>query len=192
MGATLHLTDPLAGYDEALREARRRHAAAPEAYYFSDQYANDDNWRAHYDTTGAEILHQAGDDLIAFVGGVGTGGTLTGVGRRLKAHDPSLHVGCVIPETFPGIEGLKPLGDPDDIVPAILDETLIDSRHPMTIEDAFDVCRRLALRGLFVGQSSGAYILGALRTAQALGRPGKVVTILNDIGERYLSTGLWD
>ena len=62
----------------------------------------------------------------------------------------------------------------------------------MTIEDAFDVCRRLALRGLFVGQSSGAYILGALRTAQALGRPGKVVTILNDIGERYLSTGLWD
>ena len=129
---------------------------------------------------------------MAFVGGVGTGGTITGIGRRLKEHDPNIHVACVIPDTFPGIEGLKPLGDPDDIVPAILDESLLDSRHDVTIYEAFDVCAALARRGLFVGQSSGAYVLGALRTALALNRPGRVVTVLNDVGERYFSTGLWD
>jgi cysteine synthase B len=194
-GAIIHFTDPIAGYDEALREVRRMYEArggGPKRYFFSDQYGNDGNWRAHHDTTGVEILEQAGPDLIGFVAGVGTGGTITGVGRRLKGHDPSIHVGCIIPDSFPGVEGLKPLGDPEDIVPAILDQSLIDSRHDLTIYDAFEVCGALAKRGLFVGQSSGAYILGAVRVAQALGKPGKVVTVLNDIGERYFSTGLWD
>ncbi len=196
-GAKIHFTDPIAGYDEALRHVRRMYedpkSGGPGRYFFSDQYTNDGNWRAHHDTTAVEILEQAGpSDISAFVAGVGTGGTITGVGRRLKAHDPNIHIGCIIPDSFPGVEGLKPLGDPEDIVPALLDQTVIDSRHDLTIYDAFEICGALAKRGLFVGQSSGAYLLGALRTAQALDRPGKVVTVLNDIGERYFSTGLWD
>ncbi|MEK7715109.1 MAG: pyridoxal-phosphate dependent enzyme, partial [candidate division NC10 bacterium] len=124
-GARLVLTDALQGYDEALREVRRRYEAAPDRYFFCDQYGNADNWRAHYETTAAEILEQTGGRLTHVVLGVGTGGSVTGVGRRLKEHDPRIRLVCIVPDAFPGIEGLKPLGSPGDIVPAILDESLI-------------------------------------------------------------------
>lgn len=91
-GANVVLTDPVAGYDEALREVRRRYAAHPEKYFFSDQYSNDANWRAHYDTTAEEILAQTGGKIDWFVAGVGTGGTITGVARRLKATDHKIRV----------------------------------------------------------------------------------------------------
>ena len=122
-GAQLIYTDALKGYDEALREVHRRHDADADAqhYFFCDQYSNEDNWRAHYETTAVEILEQTGGRLTHIVAGVGTGGTVTGLGRRLKEHDPTIRLICVLPEVFPGIEGLKPLG-PQDIVPAILDE----------------------------------------------------------------------
>ena len=123
--------------------------------------------------------------------GVGTGGTLTGVGRRLKEHDPKIRLVCVIPESFPGIEGLKPLGQPEDIVPAILDESLIDERSPVSSEEAHAMCGRLARLGFFVGQSSGAYMVGVERVARRE-RHGRFVTLFNDIGERYFSTRLWD
>jgi cysteine synthase B len=137
-GAALVFTDPLEGYDAALREAHRRAAAAPERYFFSDQYGNASNWRAHYETTAAEIVEQTGGRITHFVAGVGTGGTLTGVGRRLKEHDPGIEVVCILPDAFPGIEGLKPLGQPEDIVPAILDERVIDERVPVTADEAED------------------------------------------------------
>ena len=121
-GARLVFTDAIQGYDEALREVRRRHEADPDRYFFCDQYSNADNSRAHYETTAEEILAQTGGHLTHLVVGVGTGGTLTGIGRRLKEHDPKIRLVCVIPESFPGIEGLKPLGQPENIVPAILDE----------------------------------------------------------------------
>jgi cysteine synthase B len=161
-GAELVLTDPVEGYDFALREARRLADAYPDRYWHCDQYGNEDNWRAHYEGTGAEILaqvrEQAGGVPDAFVAGVGTGGTLTGVGRRLRESRPDLHVAAVIPESFPGIEGLKPLGQPDDIVPSILDQSLIDERITVTSEQAAAICRELARSGLFVGPSSGAYV----------------------------------
>ena len=137
-GAQLIYTDALKGYDEALREVHRRHDADADAqhYFFCDQYSNEDNWRAHYETTAVEILEQTGGRLTHIVAGVGTGGTVTGLGRRLKEHDPTIRLICVLPEVFPGIEGLKPLG-PQDIVPAILDETVIDERIPVTSEDAY-------------------------------------------------------
>jgi cysteine synthase B len=190
-GARIVYTDPLKGYDEALREVHRRWAADPERYFFCDQYRNPDNWRAHYETTGVEILEQTGGRITHFVAGVGTGGTLTGVGRRLKEHDPRIRVVCVLPEPFPGIEGLKPLGGPEDIVPAILDQTLIDERVPVTAEEAYGMCQRLARAGFFVGQSSGAYLVAVERVARRE-RRGRFVTLFNDLGERYFSTGLWD
>ncbi|MBI4255472.1 MAG: PLP-dependent cysteine synthase family protein [Candidatus Rokubacteria bacterium] len=190
-GARLVLTDALQGYDEALREVRRRWQADPDRYFFCDQYSNPDNWRAHYETTAAEILEQTGGRLTHLVLGVGTGGTVTGVGRRLKEHDPRIRLVCVVPDVFPGIEGLKPLGSPGDIVPEILDERLIDERVPVTSDEAYAMCMRLARAGFFVGQSSGAYLVGVERVARREGR-GRFVTLFNDLGERYFSTGLWD
>ena len=190
-GAELIFTDALLGYDEALREVRRRWESEPERYFFCDQYSNGDNWRAHYETTAEEILQQTGGKLTHVVVGVGTGGTLTGLGRRLKEHDPSIRLICVIPEAFPGVEGLKPLGRAEDIVPAILDEKIIDERVPVTVDEAYQMCVRLAAAGFFVGQSSGAYMAGVLRVAQRV-RRGRFVTLFNDLGERYFSTRLWD
>jgi cysteine synthase B len=193
-GAELVLTDPIEGYDHALREVKRIAAAQPELYWHCDQYANEDNWRAHYETTGAEILAgveaRTGRGPAAFVAGVGTGGTITGVARRLREADPGVHVTCIIPELFPGIEGLKPLGEPGDIVPKILDPTVIDRRRPTTLEQGLARCRQLAGRGIFVGPSSGAYLDAALELARG-GEYATVVTVLNDTGERYGSTGMW-
>jgi S-sulfo-L-cysteine synthase (O-acetyl-L-serine-dependent) len=138
-----------------------------------------------------EILEQTAGRVTHVVLGVGTGGTVTGVGRRLKEHDPSIRLICVVPEIFPGIEGLKPLGHPGDIVPAILDESLIDERIPVTGDEAHAMCQRLARAGFFVGQSSGAYLVGVERVARRE-RRGRFVTLFNDLGERYFSTRLWD
>ena len=193
-GAQLLITDPLEGYDFALREAQRLAREQPDRYWHCDQYGNPANWRAHHDGTGAEILAQmlsaTGAPPDAFVAGVGTGGTLTGVGRALRGARPDLHIAAVIPETFPGIEGLKPLGHPGDIVPAILDPSLIDERIPVTLDEAVGLCAELAGEGLFVGPSSGAFVHGALRLA-ASGRFRSIVTVLSDTGERYVTTGMW-
>ena len=194
-GAELILTDPMEGYDFAIRHVQELAREHPDRYWYADQYSNDNNWLAHYETTGVEILEQVrertGGGPDAFVCGVGTGGTLTGVGRRLREEHPDIHITAIIPETFPGIEGLKPLGEPGDIVPEILDESLIDERVPLASEDALRVCRRLARAGLFVGPSSGAYVHAAAELARS-GRHRTVVTLLSDGGERYLSTGMWD
>lgn len=190
-GARLVFTDAMLGYDEALREVRRRYEANPHRYFFCDQYSNEDNWRAHYETTAAEILEQTAGRITHVVAGVGTGGTVTGLGRRLKEHDPKIRLVCVIPDVFPGIEGLKPLGHPEDIVPAILDERVIDEQVQVTADEAYAMCGRLARAGFFVGQSSGAYLVGVERVARRE-RHGRFVTLFNDLGERYFSTRLWD
>ena len=190
-GATIIHTDALLGYDEALREVDRRYEAQPDRYFFNSQYDNENNWLAHYETTGVEIWNQTGGKVTHFVAGVGTGGTVTGVGRRLKNYNPDIQVCSISPEVFPGIEGLKPLGDPENIVPAILDESVIDSRIPTTIENAYEMCSRLAQQGWFVGQSSGGYLYGAYKVAQQI-QEGVIVTVFNDLGERYFSTRLWD
>ena len=193
-GAQIILTDPLEGYDFALREAQRLASEHPERYWYANQYANENNWRAHYETTGVEIHDQvraaSGAAPDAFVAGVGTGGTLTGVGRRLKQANPEIHIVTIVPERFPGIEGLKPLGLPEDIVPEILDETIIDERIDVTLDDGLDMASALARQGLFVGPSSGAYVHAALEVASTH-RFHSVVTVLNDTGERYTSTGMW-
>lgn len=193
-GAELILTDPLDGYDATIARARELAARHPDRYWYADQYGNPENWRAHYAETGGEILaqHEAlhGGPPDAFVTGIGTGGTLTGVGRRLRESRPDVRIAAVIPERFPGIEGLKPLGAPGDHVPEILDEALIDERIDVTSEEAAARCVELARLGWFVGPSSGANVHAALELA-ARGAARHIVTVLPDTGERYLSTGLW-
>ncbi len=189
-GAKLTFTDPVDGYDEALRTAHRLVEENPDAYFFSDQYANDQNWKSHYYTTAAEILEQTDRRITHFVGGVGTGGTITGVGRRLKEEIPGVQITLVQPEAFPGIEGLKPLEDPGDIIPEIYDASVVDHKVGVSIENAYDECQFLARIGLFVGQSSGAYLYGVRQLLREIEK-GVVVTVFSDFGERYFSTGLW-
>jgi cysteine synthase B len=184
-------TNALKGYDEALREVKRVAEAEPERYFFADQYSNVSNWHAHYDGTAVEILEQTHGELTHFVGGIGTGGSITGIGKRLKEHNPDIRIVAIIPEEFPGVEGLKPLGTPDAIVPEILDQSIIDQRIDVTVEDAYAMCWRLASAGFFVGQSSGAYMQGVYRVAQTIDA-GRIVTLFNDLGERYSSTHLWE
>ncbi|MFQ5934246.1 MAG: PLP-dependent cysteine synthase family protein, partial [Dehalococcoidia bacterium] len=188
-GANIVFTDPLLGYDESLREVKRRYQQNPDKYFFCDQYKNRYNWLAHYDTTAEEILRQA-SDITHFVAGVGTGGTITGVGRRLKEVDPNIQVVCVIPADWRGIEGLKPLGE-EDIIPEIFDEDVVDEKIEVDVDAAHDMSKLLASKGIFVGQSSGAYLQGACEVAKRE-RKGRIVTIFNDLGERYFSTSMWD
>ena len=190
-GATLIQTDPMEGYDEALREGHRIAEHEPNRFFHCDQYANENNWLAHYHETAAEILVQTDGKLTHFVSGIGTGGTITGVGRRLKKDLPGVEIVQIVPEDFPGIEGLKPLEQPTDIIPKILDSSVVDHKVRVSSMDAARQCALLAQYGLFAGQSSGAYLQGVYDTAKRI-RKGVIVTLLNDIGERYMSTGLWE
>ncbi len=194
-GAEVILTDPIEGYDFAVREAERLAAEDPDLYWYANQYANADNWEAHYETTGVEIVAQVTAATTtapaAFVGGVGTGGTITGVARRLREVRPEVHVACIVPERFPGIEGLKPLGAPDDMRPPIFDESLVDEFLAVSSEQALEATRLLARHGVFAGPSSGGYLHAALQLA-GRGTYESIVTMVNDTGERYASTGMWE
>ena len=188
-GAEIIATDPMLGYDETLYEVKRRYESDPDRYFWCDQYSNMNNPQAHYDTTAEEILSQV-PQITHFVAGVGTGGTISGVGRRLKEHDSGIHIVGINPPEWPGVEGLKPLGE-GHIIPNTFDQSVVDEMLPIDVDEARNVSLELSAKGLFAGQSSGAYMLGALETAKKAGS-GTVVTIFNDIGERYFSTGMWD
>ncbi len=189
-GASLIITDPSEGYDEALREVHRRYDENPEKYFFVDQYKNDNNWKAHYHGTANEIIQQSGGDITHFISGVGTGGSITGIGRRLKEYNPDIKIVMVDAEPFPGIEGLKPLDEPDSIIPEIFDSTLVDDKIYVRAEDAKSATEKLAKSGFFLGQSSGAYLFVCGEVAKNVSE-AKIVTLLPDIGERYFSSGLW-
>lgn len=194
-GAKITHTSAQDGYDEAIRHVRRLVAANPDKYFYCDQYSNDGNWRAHFDTTANEIWQQTQGRVTHFAFGVGTGGTITGVGRRLRELNPNVQIELLIPEAFPGVEGLKPLGSPGDHVPEIYDTTLPSRTWDVDEDKAWKVSQQLAKAGLFAGQSSGVCVANALRVAKDLsqrGEKGVVVTMLCDIGERYFSTRLWD
>ena len=190
-GAHVIYTDPLAGSDGAIREAHRRYEADPEKYFMPDQYNNPANWRAHYDTTGPEIIDQTKGRITHFVAGVGTSGTLMGTGRRLREFNPSIQIVAVLPaEDLHGIEGLKHMETA--IVPGIWNEQFPNLKLAVRTEDAYTMARRLALEeGILVGQSGGAAVYAALQLARQIS-DGVIVTILPDAGDRYFSTGLWE
>jgi S-sulfo-L-cysteine synthase (O-acetyl-L-serine-dependent) len=194
-GAELVFTSPLEGSDGAIREAQRRFAADPTRYFYPDQYNNEFNWRAHYDTTAPEIWEQTAGKLTHFVAGLGTSGTFIGTARRLRELDRSIALVSVQPDAaFHGLEGLKHMASA--IVPGIYDPLVADIDLPVSTEDAHAMTRRLAREeGLLVGISSGANLAGALRLfkgAAAAPAPATVVIIFPDGGERYLSEHFWD
>ncbi len=187
-GAELIFTDPMLGYDEALHEVRRRYEADRDKYFYCNQYGNQNNPLAHYETTAEEVLRQV-PDVTHFVAGVGTGGTITGVGRRLKEASAEIKVIGINFDEWPGVEGLKPLGQ-GHIIPDTFDESVVDRMVTIDVDEARRMSELMAANGIFAGQSSGAYLQGAYHVAREAGA-GVFVTILNDIGERYFSTGLW-
>ncbi|MBC8311556.1 MAG: PLP-dependent cysteine synthase family protein [Candidatus Marinimicrobia bacterium] len=189
-GTLITETDAIEGYDEALRHVHRLVDADPHKYFLCDQYANDNNWLSHYHGTAEEIIQQVNGSVDYFVGGVGTGGSITGIGRKLKERFPHITIVGVRPEIWPGIEGLKPLGSPEDIVPKIFDETMVDEWIEITADEAKNWANSVARKGYFVGQSSGSYLAATSKLLEKI-NSGNVVTIFNDIGERYFSSGLW-
>lgn len=179
-------TDPLEGSDGAIRRARALVAEQPDHYLYLDQYSNDANWRAHYDTTAPEIWRDTGGRVTHWVSALGTTGTFTGTSRRLKEYDPRIMCVSVQPDSpFHGLEGLKHLESA--IVPAIYDASLADADLGAPTEASITLMRRLAREeGLLVGVSAGAALWGAIEVGRQLDR-GVVVTLFPDSGERYLS-----
>src|SRR5438034_4140154 len=190
LGARPVLTDPLEGTDGAIREARRLHAAEPERYFYPDQYNNDANWRAHFDTTGAEIIEQTSGRLTHFVAGLGTSGTFVGTGRRLRQFNPAIRLISFQPDSpLHGLEGLKHMASA--IVPGIYDPSLADEDLRIDTEAAYEMVRRLAREeGLLAGISSGAALAAVLHVAKPLTR-GVVVTVFPDGAEKYLTERFW-
>lgn len=190
-GAEMIETDPLQGSDGAQLVARELAERNKEKYFYADQYNNDANWRAHYQTTGPEIWEQTKGRVTHFVAGLGTCGTFTGVGRKLKELNPSVRLISMEPDSpIHGLEGLKHL--PTSRMPGIFDPRLADETVEIATEEAQAMTRRLAREeGLFVGVSAGANVLAALTVAQKLSRDSVVVSILCDGGERYMSERFW-
>ena len=190
-GANLIFTDPLLGSDGALLEARRIYEANPDRYFKGDQYNNPSNWRAHYETTGIEILQQSKGRVTHFIAGVGTGGTLIGTGRRLKEYNPDIKIFGVQPDNgFHGIEGLKHIETA--IRPGIYEESVLDGTFFVRTEEAYWMAIRLAKEeGLLVGPSSGAALWASLKLAESVDS-GVIVTIFPDGGDRYFSTAYLD
>src|SRR6476646_2435072 len=190
-GAELVLTDPLESTDGAIREARRLQAEDAERYFYPDQYNNDANWKAHYDTTAPEIIEQTSGRLTHFVAGLGTSGTFVGPGRRLRQFNPAIKLISFQPNSpFHGLEGLKHMESA--IVPRIYDPTLADEDLRIDTERAYRMVRRLAREmGLLAGISSGAAVAAMLDVATKL-KSGVVVTIFPDGAEKYLNESFWN
>jgi cysteine synthase len=181
-GAEVILTPAEEGMNGAIEKAYQ--LGEDPRYYNPDQFSNPDNVRAHYEGTGAEILEQV-PDIDVLVAGIGTGGTIMGVGKRLKEAYPNLHIVGVEPYPKSLIQGLRNL---QDFMPPILDLSIMDRK--LNVEDgcAFNTVRILAnIEGLFVGISSGAAVHAALQVAEEMDH-GRIVVILPDRGDRYLST----
>ncbi len=190
-GAELILTDPMEGTDGAIREARRLFAADPQRYFYADQYNNDANWRAHYETTAPEIIEQTEGRITHFVAGLGTSGTFMGVGRRLREHNPDIRLISVQPDSpMHGVEGLKHMETA--IKPGIYDDRLADEDVRISTEAAYEYTRRLASEaGMLVGVSSGAALAASLALAARI-RKGVVVMVFPDSGTRYLTERFWE
>src|ERR1039458_10073558 len=214
-GANIIYTDPAEGSDGALKIARQYAERHPDLYFYADQYSNDANWRAHYETTANEIWEQTEGRITHFVAMLGTTGTFVGTTRRLKELNPKIRcislqplirkprllkelnpkIRCISlqPDSaFHGIEGAKHL--PSSIVPRIYDASLADQNLEIVTEDAHAMARRLAReQGLLVGVSAAAAVVGCLQIAGRLkiDQPATIVTILCDSGEKYLSERFW-
>ncbi len=199
-GAELIFTDPTEGTDGAQRYVKDLVDRNPKRYFYPDQYNNDANWRAHYETTAMEIWRQTDGQVTHFVAGLGTSGTFMGVSRRLKELNPAIKCYSVQPDgPLHGLEGMKHM--PTAIVPGIYDPGVADEQLEIATEDAHRMVLRLAREeGLLVGVSSGANMVAAMKVAGQLrdAEPGQhngsgaiVVTIFCDSASKYLSESFW-
>ena len=188
-GAEIELTPGKRSTDGAIIRAHQILKESPDQYFMPNQFDNENNVMAHYETTGPEIFKQTKGEVDAFVAGMGTTGTLMGVSKYFKEHKPSVKIIGVEPTEKHSIQGLKNLHE--SIVPRIFKKSALDDEITITDDEAFETTRLLAIReGLFVGMSSGAALAGALKVAQGM-KSGTVVVLLPDRGDRYLSTSLF-
>jgi cysteine synthase A len=193
LGAELILTPDAEGIIGAVNRVRQM-AAEDRRIYVPQQFENPDNPRVHYEETAHELWRQIGGDIACFVAGVGSGGTLQGVGKFLKERKPDARIVAVEPKNVsallghePGLHQIQGIGD--GFVPPILDVSLVDEVVEVTDEDAIETTRQLGRdHGLLVGISSGANVWAARQMAGKLS--GNIVTVLPDRAERYFSTAL--
>jgi len=190
-GAELIYTPATEGTDGAQRVARAMAESAPDRYWYFDQYNNEANWRAHFETTGPEIYDQTRGRITHFVACLGTTGTFVGAGRYLRGKLPGIQLVAVQPDSpFHGIEGVKHLESAK--VPGIWDPSLPDQTMTVATEDAQAAARRLARdEGYLVGTSSGAALDAALRLAERI-REGVIVMVFPDAGDKYLGDRYWE
>lgn len=187
LGAELELTPGTDKTDGAIKRARNIAEKQGDVYYMPDQFSNPANWKAHYYSTGPEIVRDTNGDADVVVAGMGTTGTLMGMSRFFKDHDYKTKVIGVEPTENHRIQGLKNMTEA--IVPPIYEENRLDGKVECSDNDAFDTVRDLALmEGIFCGISSGAALWGAMQVARDLPRGSTVVAIFPDRGDRYLST----
>lgn len=189
-GAKITLTDGKLGTDGAIKKTRELVTNFPEKYYYPDQFSNDNNILAHYETTAAEIWEQMSGKIDYFVAAIGTSGTLMGISKYLKQKNPNIKVVSAEPVKGHYIQGLKNMEEA--IVPAIYDRTKLDDIVIIETEDAYELARQVTRsEGIFCGMSSGAAMYAALEIAKKA-KSGNIVTIFPDRGEKYLSTSLFD
>jgi cysteine synthase B len=193
-GAKIEWTNPADGSDGAIRRAREMVASNPGKYYYADQYSNDENWRAHYRTTGPEIWEQTEGQVTHFVAALGTSGTFMGTTRRLKELNPQIKCISMQPDSpFNGLEGLKHMATA--IVPKIYDPNLADQNIEMATETAYEMAKYLGRNlGVLVGVSAAAATAAAMQVAEAeykAGREAVIVTILCDGADKYMSERFW-
>jgi len=188
-GAKVTLTEGKSGTDGAIRKARELVKANPEKYFMPDQFSNEYNKIAHYRTTGEEIWKQTKGKIDYFVSSLGTSGTIMGVSKVLKEHNPKIKIVCAHPVKGHYIQGLKNMEEA--IVPAIYDPSQIDITIMVETEVAYEMTRQIICQeGIFVGMSSGAAMYAAVEIAKQI-KSGTIVVILPDRGEKYLSTKLF-
>jgi cysteine synthase B len=174
--------------NDAVFMAQRMLAEEPDKYFMPYQYGNENNPRAHYETTGPEILRDL-PQVDAFVAGLGTGGSLTGVGRFLKERSPGVKIIAAVPHPGDLVQGLRDLGE--GFIPPVLDESVLDGRIVVDSLSSFAMVKELMQKeAIFAGISSGAVLRVAIKAAERLER-GNVVALLADGGWKYLSTALW-
>src|SRR3989338_1926853 len=190
-GAKITYSSPMEGSDGAIRLVRKILKEQPEKYFMPDQYNNEFNPQAHYDTTGVEIWRQTEGMVTHFVATIGTGGTVMGTGRRLKDYNKKIQVFAVEPDNaLHGLEGLKHMAS--SILPGIYKEGELDGKIPMPTEPGYEMAERLAREeGLIVGHSSGAALAAALEIAKGI-EEGVIVTIFPDHGDRYFTMLDWE
>jgi len=189
-GAEIILTDKKYGTDGAICHAKDLVEKNPDKYFFPNQFSNEYNKMAHYKATGNEIWEQTNGEIDYFVSSIGTSGTIMGVGKALKENKPSIKIVCAYPEKNHYIQGLKNMEEA--IVPEIYDPDQIDENITVSSEESFEIARQIVKKeGIFVGMSSGAAMLAAMKLSEKIDK-GNIVVIFPDRGDKYLSTGLFE